>query len=1180
MANRVLIAGHSQGKYFDQYLKLSNVDVVSFSGYRIEQMWGVIGHRVPDYRIVVLHIGANNLWNDTPADVLTHYQSLIDSIRRVNPSCQILLSGLLPRGQDMFPGKMKSESFLSLVNRKASYLNNKLHNIAKSIPRLNYLGHHYFVADGKLQRHLLSKDGLHLTRDGATTVVRDLEAEIRRQRRPCTPVHFMRLPTMRPYSLNYTQQTIITQQDQPPIPTTFRDALKTPSQYTQPSTHTKPLALNNMVDFPSLPSCGVIRARFSFPSRPFVRARVASPPRARIVSLSRARVVSPSRVRVVSPSRACVVSPSRARVVSPSRARVLSPSRARVVSSSRARVASPARARVVSPVRPPVASLSRVRVVSPSRAHVVSPSRARAASHVYDPDFKPPTAEHVYQYVKAVEHSQFSLANQIRHAKTAQDAKHLSKFIKTSSHWFGIQWFFMYNLSWLNFQQCEQFAKYLISTVRSELLHNVDDNCWGIGKFGKGKNKHGEVLMSLRCLMYKGLNSTPQFHHLCPALSSATSQSCPHVTSGTSQSSPHVTSDTSQSSPHVTSDTSQSSPHVTSETSQSSSHVTSDTSQSSPHVTSETSQSSPHVTSETSQSSPHVTSETSQSSSHVTSDTSQSSPHVTSETSQSSSHVTSDTSPSSPHVTPDTSQSSPHVTSETSQSSSHVTSDTSQSSPHVTSDTSQSSSHVTSDTSQSSPHVTSDTSQSSSHVTSDTSQSSPHVTSDTSQSSSHVTSDTSQSSSHIELSKETIVSILSDPDMSKVTSLPPIKPKADDVFVIESINTEDWKCDQYLWIRDGGRTIKVKDVEIGKVFYKVRIPGTEIKSGRVRPRFSLKFKKVGYWLINRPTLVLVHYTGDETIYTPMAHGNSKNDGEFKRTMPSVIDKVKDYVGSEGAKKVYRTMVSTEQVDGNMQGVANPRNSKQVKNAPQKRRGDQLLSRDNLYNFFQLSSHLDGFVKQLTLYPDLVAVVSLPEIVYGDKRSVSRKGCNNFKKLIVGRGGWWKIGTELEMIGQGRGASTGRRVVGSEEEINGPILLRSTTQYYSDHWTHNTQINGSKLLRSLDSCYTDRQTQTTSIIRPMLLRSLNPCYTYKLTHKCNTQINIPYSSDQRAHITQINGTIPLRPTDPYYYSNQWTHTTEIIGPIQLRPTNPYNSVQHTHATQIYRHILLRSTYHSD
>jgi hypothetical protein len=55
MPNRFLITGHSHVKYFDQYLKLSNVDVVSLSGYPIEQLqryrpsyWG----KYP--------------WNDTP----------------------------------------------------------------------------------------------------------------------------------------------------------------------------------------------------------------------------------------------------------------------------------------------------------------------------------------------------------------------------------------------------------------------------------------------------------------------------------------------------------------------------------------------------------------------------------------------------------------------------------------------------------------------------------------------------------------------------------------------------------------------------------------------------------------------------------------------------------------------------------------------------------------------------------------------------------------------------------------------------------------------------------------------------------------------------------------------------------------------------------------------------------
>ncbi|CAC5381169.1 unnamed protein product [Mytilus coruscus] len=154
---------------------------------------------------------------------------------------------------------------------------------------------------------------------------------------------------------------------------------------------------------------------------------------------------------------------------------------------------------------------------------------------------------------------------------------------------------------------------------------------------------------------------------------------------------------------------------------------------------------------------------------------------------------------------------------------------------------------------------------------------------------------------------ETIGSILSDPDMSKVTSLPPIKPKAGNVFVIESINMEDWKCDQYLWIRDGGRTIKVKDVEIGKVFYKVRIPGIEIKSGRVRPRFSLKFKKVGYWLTNRPTLVLVHYIGDETIYTPMAHGKSIHDETVEDHSDSKIEHSKPTTSDEKDSPIINTM---------------------------------------------------------------------------------------------------------------------------------------------------------------------------------------------------------------------------------------------------------------------------------
>ena len=92
MSNRILIAGHSQVKYFEQYLKMTNVDVVSFPGYRIEQMWGVIGHRVGSYKTIVLHIGANNLWNEEPPVILQHYQTLVGSVQRINPRYNTLLT--------------------------------------------------------------------------------------------------------------------------------------------------------------------------------------------------------------------------------------------------------------------------------------------------------------------------------------------------------------------------------------------------------------------------------------------------------------------------------------------------------------------------------------------------------------------------------------------------------------------------------------------------------------------------------------------------------------------------------------------------------------------------------------------------------------------------------------------------------------------------------------------------------------------------------------------------------------------------------------------------------------------------------------------------------------------------------------------------------------------------------
>lgn len=163
----VVIAGHSQAKYFSQYLFHTNVDVLSFSGFQIPQMFEKIQHTIPDYKVVVLHVGANDLSNgSTVPAMLQMYQDLTGRIWEINPRAHILLSGVLPRAENRFPGATNHHQFLDVVNHKAHHLNRTLARISSTKPQLHYVGHPSFMRRGKIQRHLLSRDGLHLSWHG------------------------------------------------------------------------------------------------------------------------------------------------------------------------------------------------------------------------------------------------------------------------------------------------------------------------------------------------------------------------------------------------------------------------------------------------------------------------------------------------------------------------------------------------------------------------------------------------------------------------------------------------------------------------------------------------------------------------------------------------------------------------------------------------------------------------------------------------------------------------------------------------------------------------------------------------------------------------------------------------------------------------------------------------------
>ena len=174
-----LIAGHSQAKYFGKYLSLPDTDVLSFSGYRIDMMFKEIQPTVRNYQTIVLHVGANDLSRGTTVKTtLRKLQQLTSDIWDINQTATILLSGLQPRVDNQFPGAMPRRDFLQDLNNRAYQVNNCLASLQTQIPKIHYVSHSSFVQHGEIQRHLLSRDGLHLSFKGTAQVVADIEKAV------------------------------------------------------------------------------------------------------------------------------------------------------------------------------------------------------------------------------------------------------------------------------------------------------------------------------------------------------------------------------------------------------------------------------------------------------------------------------------------------------------------------------------------------------------------------------------------------------------------------------------------------------------------------------------------------------------------------------------------------------------------------------------------------------------------------------------------------------------------------------------------------------------------------------------------------------------------------------------------------------------------------------------------
>lgn len=133
---------------------------------------------------MVLHVGANNLSRGSSVkSLLNKFQQLTSDIWNTNPTADIIIFGILPRAENQFPGALQRTNYLTELNQRARLLNTSLQLLATRVPRLHYVGHPSFAHRGTIQRHLLSRDGLHLSYRSTSTVVKDIESAIRHLRK-------------------------------------------------------------------------------------------------------------------------------------------------------------------------------------------------------------------------------------------------------------------------------------------------------------------------------------------------------------------------------------------------------------------------------------------------------------------------------------------------------------------------------------------------------------------------------------------------------------------------------------------------------------------------------------------------------------------------------------------------------------------------------------------------------------------------------------------------------------------------------------------------------------------------------------------------------------------------------------------------------------------------------------
>ena len=144
-------------KYFEP-LRALNFGV---GGDRIQHvLWRIENGEIPlNLQVAFVHCGTNNLDRDNPAEIRDGIASIVNTIQEKKPNDNIIVSGLLPRDQEISSRRDK----IKLVNRKLMKWcrSGKVRNVHYLKPDRDWTD-----PDGRLVERYYFSDFLHLVEEG------------------------------------------------------------------------------------------------------------------------------------------------------------------------------------------------------------------------------------------------------------------------------------------------------------------------------------------------------------------------------------------------------------------------------------------------------------------------------------------------------------------------------------------------------------------------------------------------------------------------------------------------------------------------------------------------------------------------------------------------------------------------------------------------------------------------------------------------------------------------------------------------------------------------------------------------------------------------------------------------------------------------------------------------------